>query len=337
MESVTLRHGTDESSAGAVKVALVEDSFRHEVLFYNGSDGFLRGTLPFVLEGLDAEEPVLVAVAPQRAEQLKRALADRAELVEFVDMHELGRNPGRIIAAWHDFLARHAEAARPLRGIGEPVWAGRTPEEVDECERHEALLNEAFSCGPSWRLLCPYDLDALDPQTLDQARLTHPAAMHEGISRRNSAYLPLHRLPGPFSGSLSKPPLEREELAYTARGLGAVRSLVAQRAAEAGLGETAREDLVLAINELVTNSVQYGGGGGTLRIWNEPDALVCEVRDRGFIDDPLVGRLPPPVDQHGGRGMWLVNHLCDLVQVRSSTDGTVVRVHMRAHVASQAA
>jgi anti-sigma regulatory factor (Ser/Thr protein kinase) len=333
-----VEHGMKESSsAGAVKVALVEDSFRHEALFYEGDDGFLQGTLPFVTEGLDAVEPVLVAVSPQRTELLKGALGARAEEVEFVDMHVLARNPARVIGAWRGFLAEHAAAGRPLRGVGEPIWAGRSREEIDECERHEALLNTAFAHGPRWRLLCPYDLGALDAKTIDAARLTHPAVMHEGISRRNHAYLPLHRAPGPFNGSLPSPPAEREELAYTAHGLGAVRSLVARRGAEAGLEETTREDLVLAINELVTNSVQYGGGGGTLRIWSEPGALVCEVRDRGFIDDPLVGRLPPPVDQHGGRGLWLVNHLCDLVQVRSSPDGTTVRVHMRVAANSQAA
>jgi anti-sigma regulatory factor (Ser/Thr protein kinase) len=315
----------------------VKDSFRHEALFYEGEDGFLHGTLPFILEALDGDEPVLVAVVPKRAELLKRVLGDRAEAVEFVDMHELGRNPARVIPAWHDFLAKHAADGHPLRGVGEPIWVGRSREEIDECERYESLLNEAFACGSQWRLLCPYDIDGLDATTIAAARLTHPAVMHEGISRRNSAYQPLHRAPGPFGGSLPSPPAEREELAYTARGLGAVRSLISKRATEAGLDDTAREDLVLAINELVTNSVQYGGGGGTLRIWTETGALVCDVRDRGFIDDPLVGRLPPPVDQHGGRGLWLVNHLCDLVQVRSSPDGTVVRVHMRAEAASQAA
>ncbi len=338
MEFATLEAGMKESSsAGAVKVALVEDPFRHEALFYEGEDGFLQGTLPFVTEGLDAHEAVLVAVGPRRAESLKRALAERAGEVEFVDMHELGRNPARVIGAWRAFLARHAASGSRLRGVGEPVWAGRSRAEIDECERHEALLNEAFAHGPRWRLLCPYDLGALDAETIEAARSTHPAVMHEGVSRRNGAYLPLHRASGPFNGSLPSPPVEREELAYTAHGLGAIRSLVARRGAEAGLGDTAREDLVLAINELVTNSVQYGGGGGTLRIWSEPGSFVCDVRDRGFIDDPLIGRLPPPVDQHGGRGMWLVNHLCDLVQVRSSPDGTTVRVHMRVAADSQAA
>jgi anti-sigma regulatory factor (Ser/Thr protein kinase) len=324
------RHGISQSSpAGAVKVAPVEDSFRHEALFYNGEDGFLRGTLPFIGEALEADEPLLIAVGHARTALLKQVLGDDAERVCFLDMHQLARNPARVISAWHGFLSEHALEGRPARGIGEPAWPGRSEAELDECGRHESLLNVAFADGPPWRLLCPYDLDALEPEVIRAARLTHPALTHEGISRRNDAYLPPRRAPGPFRGSLPDPPAEREELAFTARGLGAVRNLVAKRATEAQLGEESREDLVLAINELVTNSVQYGGGGGALRIWTEPGALVCDVRDRGYIDDPLVGRLPPPLDQHGGRGMWLVNHLCDLVQIRSTPAGTTVRVRMR--------
>ena len=31
----------------------------------------------------------------------------------------------------------------------------------------------------------------------------------------------------------------------------------------------------------------------------------------------------------GGKGLWLVNQLCDLVQARTSHAGTVARLHMR--------
>ena len=46
----------------------------------------------------------------------------------------------------------------------------------------------------------------------------------------------------------------------------------------------------------------------------------------GHLADPLTGRLTPPLDAPGGRGLYLVNQLCDLVQVRSSPQGTTVRV-----------
>jgi anti-sigma regulatory factor (Ser/Thr protein kinase) len=65
-----------------------------------------------------------------------------------------------------------------------------------------------------------------------------------------------------------------------------------------------------------------------VRTWREPDAVVCEVSDSGAIADPLAGRVEPRPDQLGGRGLWVANHLCDLVQIRSSPSGTVARVRM---------
>jgi len=51
-----------------------------------------------------------------------------------------------------------------------------------------------------------------------------------------------------------------------------------------------------------------------------------EFSDSGRVTDPLAGRLMPTLEQTGGRGVYLVNQLCDLVQLRSSDHGTVVRV-----------
>lgn len=118
------------------------------------------------------------------------------------------------------------------------------------------------------------------------------------------------------------------EMRFTARELRGVRQLVSSYA-EGSLGKTRTDDLVLAVNELATNSVRHGGGEGTLRMWMDENVLVCEVHDAGHIADPQVGQAPPTPDQPSGRGLWVVNHLADLVQIRSSPTGTVVRVHMR--------
>jgi len=86
---------------------------------------------------------------------------------------------------------------------------------------------------------------------------------------------------------------------------------------------------VMAVNEAATNSLQHGGGSGTLRTWSEVDRVVCEVADRGRFAAPLAGRVRPGSDTAPGRGLWLANQLCDLVQVRTSRHGTTVRLHMR--------
>jgi anti-sigma regulatory factor (Ser/Thr protein kinase) len=120
-----------------------------------------------------------------------------------------------------------------------------------------------------------------------------------------------------------------QELAFDGESLGAVRRLLAARAAEAGLDAERASELVLAVNEVATNSVRHAGGAGTIRVWVGTRWLVCELEDRGRIDDPLAGREPPTADRQNGRGLWIANQVCDLVQVRSSATGTVVRLHVR--------
>jgi anti-sigma regulatory factor (Ser/Thr protein kinase) len=114
---------------------------------------------------------------------------------------------------------------------------------------------------------------------------------------------------------------------FGAADLASVRRFAAQHAVTAGLADRAA-DVALVAGELATNSVRHGGGGGTLRLWRQHAALICEVRDRGHVVDPLVGRRRPVDGQVGGRGLWVVNQVCDLVQVRSSPSGTTLRAHI---------
>jgi anti-sigma regulatory factor (Ser/Thr protein kinase) len=110
--------------------------------------------------------------------------------------------------------------------------------------------------------------------------------------------------------------------------LAQARELVAQEADEANLSSGRTTDLVIAVNELVANSVRHGGGGGKLQVCREDDTLVVEVRDCGQIDEPLIGREPPAPLARAGRGLWMVNQLCDLVQIRTGPEGTDVRLQM---------
>jgi anti-sigma regulatory factor (Ser/Thr protein kinase) len=303
--------------------------FHHATLFYTGEDGFLEGTVPFIREAVAAEEPILLAVSPSKIDALQQALGDDADRVRFADMHSLGRNPARIIPAWRRFLRENAADDRPVRGVGEPVWAGRSDAELSECQRHEALLNVAFDGGRAWRLLCPYDLDALDEEVIDAARRSHPFLEQQGRSDISEGYVPSHCGSGFFEDALAPPITPPHELTFTGEQLASVRRFVSQAASGASLDGARSEDLVLAMNELATNSVRHGGGAGTVRVWTEKDTLLCEVGDRGHITEPLIGRTPPTPGQRSGRGLWVVNHLCDLVQIHSTPAGSRVRVHMR--------
>jgi anti-sigma regulatory factor (Ser/Thr protein kinase) len=305
-------------------------SFRHEAFLYDGMAAFLGGTVPFVQAGLDADEAVLVVVGAEKIGGMREALGPDATRVSFADMAEVGRNPARIIPAWRDFLAEHGHR-RPVRGIGEPVWAGRTPDELIECQRHEALLNVAFATGAPWRLLCPYDSRALGADVLQEARHSHRLVTSGGRPEECDDYQG-DTWTGPGDDRLPDPPAGASQLAFGPGPLEPVRAFVVEHVGTS-LGASELIDLLLAVTEVASNSVVHGGGAGTLRVWPGAEGAVCEVRDQGRIREPLVGRARPPFDRESGRGLWMVNQLCDLVQLRSSPAGTVVRMHMQARTA----
>lgn len=303
--------------------------FRHEALLYEGDEGFVAGTLPFVRQGVDAGEDVLVVVAARKIAALRDGLGPDAGRARFADMDGVGRNPARIIPVWRRFAADATAAGRGFRGIGEPVWPGRTPAQLAECHRHEALLNVAFAGREPWALLCPYDTAALDPSVVAEAHRTHPV-LRDGTAVRTSVdYHGLDAVTAPFDDPLPEPGGGTTSFEFDRTTLSDVRELVRWHCADAGLREERVAGVVLAVNEVATNSVRYGGGGGRLLLWNEPGAVLVEVRDGGHITEPLAGRELPGPDEPGGRGLWMVNQLCDLVQVRSSpSTGTVVRLHV---------
>lgn len=312
---------------------------RHEAFLYASDAEYLAGAMAFVHEGLASDEVVVVAVAPDRSDLLRDALGTTADLVHWADVTTVGRNPARLIAAWHQFIDDHVRPGQRLRGIGQPVWPGRTAAELVECHRHEALANISFADSPAW-LLCPYDTAALDAAVIDDVYRSHPEIVRSGLRWANDGYLGADRIRAMVANdSDAGGPLPEPDLATVVGGIGEmavepsalddVRRFVAHRAAAAGLSALRVDELVVAVSELATNSVTHGGGRGALRTWTDGDSVVVEVRDAGHVRDPLAGRRRPTPGGRHGRGLWMVNELCDLVQLRSSRAGTTVRVHLR--------
>jgi anti-sigma regulatory factor (Ser/Thr protein kinase) len=313
-------------------IAAPGPAFRHEALLYAGREAFFAGTMRFIREGLADDEPVLVVVDDAKMAALRDALGGDADRVHFADMAKVGRNPARIIPRWRRFIEDHLRVDRPVRGIGEPIWAGRGAAELVECQAHETLLNFAFADSPAWSLLCPYDVEALAPAVVEEARRSHPFVICNGTREVSGDYLDAHPSPARLDQPLPPPPAEVEAVGFGPDGnaLKTVRAVVSAGARRAGLDATATANLVLAANELATNSLCHGGGRGTIGLWRDGDTLVCEVHDAGqFNGHPLLGRQIPTLDQLGGRGLWLANQLCDLVQIRSTEAGTTVRLHIK--------
>lgn len=301
---------------------VVSGHFRHGAAFYDGLDELVGAVVPFVQEGLDNGEPVLVAELPSQTRAIRRALGKDADRVAFADMAAVGKNPACIIPVWLQFLSQHVGTA--VRGVGEPAWAGRRTVELEECQLHEALLNVAFDEAGAFELLCPYDVRRLPDDVVSGAMRTHPELLRRD---REATYGGRAHAVDAFSRDLPAPPADAQEIAFGLRDLVDLRSTVRYLGERARLSSDVLEDLVLAVHELASNSIEHAGGGGVLREWTVPGSLVIEVSDIGVIDDPLVGRERVLDFSEGGRGIWMANHLCDLVQVRSCASGTTVRLH----------
>jgi anti-sigma regulatory factor (Ser/Thr protein kinase) len=293
----------------------------HIALFYRDEDEYQARAREFVETGLAKDQQVLIAVPRDHASRL-RAQFDSA--VRYLDMSEVGRNPGRLIPALAEFLA--SQDHQQARYFGEPIWPGRSAAEIREATRHEALLNLAFAAEPV-AIMCPYALTRLPAHVIADACRTHPAILPDGQCRPSPRYAGPAGIPPGCERPLPPPPPSAEAAAYTSE-LRPLRQLVEAHARRAGLPESRTADLVLATSELTANTLRHTRAGGTLYVWHTSDEMFCEVRDEGWIFDPLVGRRRPPPEERG-QGLWLVNHVCDLVELRSGPAGTTVRLRMR--------
>jgi anti-sigma regulatory factor (Ser/Thr protein kinase) len=313
---------SDEGSAAG--------AFRHEAILHgDGAEGFVREVLPLIRSALHEGAPVMIAVQDDRIEALGRALGEDAAKVAFADIRRLGANPARMIPAWQEYLDRAAASTRPPLAIAEHVWAEREPAELEECARHETLTNLAFGEAAGLRLICSYDIDALEGDMIETACREHPIVHEAGEAARSERYSEHGEPLEVFGGELERAPADVWEIPFAKDDLAEIRQLVSSWACREAMPFEATEDLVLAVDEIAANSIRHGGGVGMLRLWRNGERLICEVQDRGLIEDPLIGRVRPGPSPAAGRGLWIANQLCDLVQIRSGPQGTQVRLHKR--------
>jgi len=319
------RYGPGERFLGSAWGLAVTDQaadgrLRHGVWLYRRRDEFLAGLAEFIRAAIRCSEPVLVVVP---VSQVPDGWLPTGPDVAVADMRVVGSNPARLIPIIRAFADRYK--GRRVRYVGEPAWAGRSTAELMEVVRYEALLNLALA-NVDINVLCPYNAAELSAAVVADACSTHPVLRDGQTERPNAAY----RGPAVWPDSLTWPllaPASARVLSYDG-DLRPVRALVAAVTDQAGLSQGRCTDLVIAASEIAANTLRHTSNGGVVRLWATDAEVLCQFEDTGHITDPLAGHRRPDGDLSGGQGLWLVNQVCDLAEIRSSEHGTTIRLHM---------
>lgn len=123
-----------------------------------------------------------------------------------------------------------------------------------------------------------------------------------------------------------------ERVLSTLADLAPLRRHVRQTATKLGLAQNRMQDWVLAIDEAATNAVVHGAGGH-LRHYTALNVLICEISNRVGTIDVATSPTPPSTSQLNGRGMWLIQELCQRVDIRGGT--IVLRINLPAAAPSK--
>lgn len=299
---------------------------QHRALFYRGCQEYLDSLLPFITDGVAAEQPVLVMVPGPNLAALRAGLGRSATRVSMNEMEVVGRNPGRLCAMVSNFIEEHPRV--PVRVVGEPIWPSRRPSEYPACVQHEAVSNRMFA-GVSGIGVCPYDAAQLHPGILADARCTHPVLWQAGSPEQTSTTYAPDAAWARYNQPLSGHPSPVRHTVRGLDGLGGVRAFALAYAEWFGLSRDTATALELIANELATGSLMHAAGPCRLALWQHDGDVVCEARDRGHLDDPLAGRRSYDSDTGRGRGLGVVNGLADLVRIHTTAEETTIHAHLR--------
>lgn len=319
-------HGGDGAlgaTADGIGTAGALGAADHAALPYDAPEALAGRLAPLLAGALSSGGPTLAVLdRPERA-ALRAALGADTDRVEFLEPAQVHSVPAFTVAVRWARLGRRVAAPGARALVVNQYVPG-----LDTCgPEHWARLDIALDvaiAGLPVTVVCPCPDD---PEALRRMRETHPLELTSDGPRPSPTYRPppeaLAAFPPPPPPDLGPPAAElhfgREELA-------ALRHLVAEVATAAPLEADRVADLVLAVNELASNSVEHGPGRGRLRLWARPGWVSAEVADRGRMDVPFPGMVAPSPQGERGRGLWLASELTDVLQVWSDQDGTVIRV-----------
>jgi anti-sigma regulatory factor (Ser/Thr protein kinase) len=299
--------------------------FAHEAFVFETDEQARSRLLPFVEEGLDRDEAVVVVAGDRVRRLITSAFGNRTgDLAVLAPAETFWQGGHQTLATYRQSMEPLLSAGAPWRLVGEPVWLSAPG--GDTWSRFEAVANDAFADFPYYSL-CLHDRRRLAPSLVDAQLRVHPWVW-DGSGPVHSATYESTR---DFLERVEPPVTPLPAHARTCRlvDLPSARrhlrswmdtSLVAPRT----------DEVLLAVYELVTNALR-AAGEAWVDEWVEDATMVWQVRDPGpGLADVTAGYVPPPRDPSSGRGLWLARSLADDSSLRSQPgQGTTARLLFR--------
>ncbi|GIE28515.1 hypothetical protein Ait01nite_015600 [Actinoplanes italicus] len=233
-------------------------------------------------------------------------------------------------------LADEHRAGRRVHVVAEPdltrgTDAGLRAERVAAYLAYEAICNHTYALGASM-VTCVWDSRHHPDTVIEHVRATHPHLVTATGRTPSPDFLPPERyLAEHHHVPMGTPPahVDHDVTVGADAELGGLRSAIDGWAWGHRFTGEAREDLVMAVAEIVTNGLRHGGPPVRVRAWCHGGTLVVQCDDAGDRVIPAdAGYLrPDPVAVvAGGRGLWLARQLADVVRVSSEPGRTSVRL-----------
>lgn len=311
------------------------DPFRHLAVVHRGVDELLDTLDALLRAAVLRGDLVWAAVDDNTREAIERRLGTAASGFVFGEPAQPYSYSGQTTAArradqLRDALGdgREALILSDAAAVGGPDPGSSAP---DFWSVVDASCNLALS-GLPVTLICLCDAERLSEDTERFLYWNHPELFVDATTSPNPRYRPpadvLASIPVPPAPALGPPSQEQPFANSTA--LRGIRAWARRHGLEAGLGPAQINGLVVAVCELVSNSIEHGAGHGRLFWWISPGRVVAQIDDEGHMTSITPGLRRPDTLSVRGRGVWLARQLTDVLHLWTSVDGTHARLEIGA-------
>jgi anti-sigma regulatory factor (Ser/Thr protein kinase) len=302
---------------------------------HHGVDELVDILAPLLRAAVTDGDLVWAAVDDPTREAIERRLGAAASGFVFGEPGQPYSYSGQTTAA------RRAERLREVNGDGRAALilsdaatvGGPDPDfsAPDFWSVVDASCNLALS-GLPVTLVCLCDSERTSEDTERILYWNHPELFVDATTSPNPRYRSpaevLASTPVPPAPALGPPSQERPFADSSA--LRGIRVLARRHGLEAGLAPTRIDGLVVAVCELVSNSIEHGPGHGTVSWWISPGRVVVQIDDDGPMTSITPGLRRPDTRSVRGRGVWLARQLSDILHLWTGVDGTHARLEIGA-------